>query len=414
MAARVSTRAAISLLALVAACGDRAPSSSQDDGPRISRIEDASAPALVIDTIARGLAVPWALAFAPDGRLFLTERAGRVRVIEGDSLRSDAWATFPVFADERELLPESGLMGIALSPDFATDGHVYVVGTFATGRGAGSSNGVARLWRRVLGALAPMSAVPFENRVYRLTDRGGKGEDATVLVGNLPANYYHAGSALAFGPDGMLYVSTGDALHPDATKSEGSLAGRILRYTPDGRIPRDNPSPDSPVFAGGLRNVQGLAWLHDSSLFAIDHGPSGMPQEGGRTGRDELNAIVPGAHYGWPESDERSRPPLALWDPAIAPAGLAAYSGSLFPWQGALLVSGLQGRSLRVLRMERDSARSSWRAAGEQLLLDGRYGRLRLVAVGPDGAVYVGTSNRDGRAAPGPDDDLVLRLRPRR
>jgi aldose sugar dehydrogenase len=367
----------VRLIALVAlfVCASSCEREASDPAPAIGNA--------TIDTIARGLEVPWALAFANDGRIFVTERAGRIRVIESGRLREAPWATVHVHATG-----EAGLMGIALAPDFATSRYVFVVGTF-----------------EVSGSLV--------NRVVRLTDVAGRGESASVIVDGIPAAQFHAGDAVAFGPDGMLYVATGDARQPGLAQRDASLAGKILRYRPDGTMPPDNPHPRSPVYAKGVRNVQGLAWdPATGALFATEHGPSGFPNEWFRHDRDELNAIRAGANYGWPSvagpsTDRRFVPPIVSWSsPGIAPSGIAFHSGSVY-------VAALKGQQLRRIRLVADSSSPArWRAESQEVLLDGTHGRLRAVAVGPDGMLYVMTSNRDGRAAPRSLDDLVLRIKP--
>jgi glucose/arabinose dehydrogenase len=343
-----------------------------------------------VETVATGLEVPWSLALTPDGRLFVTERAGRIRVVTGNSLDSQPWATLGVREEG-----EAGLMGLALAPDFATSGHVYVVGTFASDGG-------------------------LVNRVVRLTERNGRGENPTVIVDDIPAAQFHAGDALAFGPDGMMYVATGDARNPASAQAQGSLAGKILRYAPDGSIPPDNPVSGSPVWAQGLRNPQGLAWdPYTGQLFATDHGPSGFPNERFRTGHDELNAIARGGNHGWPVvagtgGGAEHIDPVVVWDPAIAPSGLAWYGSDAIPeWTGSLFAAALRGTGLRRVSVEQaPGTESGWRATAHEQLLDG-YGRLRAVYAAPDGALYVSTSNRDGRGSPAPNDDRILRLTPR-
>ena len=353
------------------------------------------------------------MAFTPDGRILATERTGRVRVIQNGALHAEPWATLAVFAVDTPWMPESGLLGIALAPDYADSRHVYLYGTFRKPSGRAGD-----LWRRLLAIVSPARASRFENRVYRFTDRGERGADSLLVIGGLPANALHAGGALAFGPDGMLYLTTGDTQHPASAPRVATLAGKVLRFRPDGGIPADNPVAGSPVFARGLRNSQGLAWEPvTGTLFAIEHGPTGMEPEGGRSGHDELNVIEPSAHYGWPDAIGRdtaggSRPPVRVWSAAIAPAGLTLYQGSERLWRGNLFVTGLTGVQLRRLVVEQVSAPSRWRVIYDEPLLTGRYGRLRAVAAAPDGSLYVGTSNRDGRGSPGPADDLLLRLVP--
>ena len=344
------------------------------------------ATAVQLDTVASGLEVPWALAVASSDRLFVTERAGRIRLVDHGVLRPQAWASVAVADDG-----ECGLMGIALAPDYARSRQVYVV---ATVRAAGG----------------------LVNRVLRFTDDGATGRDPRTVVDGIPAAPLHAGDAIAFGPDGALYVATGDAREPARAADERSLAGKILRYTRDGTVPADNPGGASPVYALGLRNGQGLAWNPEGTLFATEHGPSGFSNERMRSGHDEINVIVPGGNYGWPAAvgaaHERGLlDPLVSWTPAIAPSGLAVYTGAEFPdWRGDLFVGALAGGQLRRLHLERLAA--GWRVAGETTIVTGT-GRVRAVAMGPDGFLYFTTSNRDGRGAPRPGDDHVFRLRKR-
>lgn len=285
-------------------------------------------------------------------------------------------------------------MGIAVAPDFAATRHVFVSATVAdSGR--------------------------LVNRVIRFTDSSGVGTAPTVIVDGIPAAEFHAGDAVAFGPDGMLYVATGDARSPKLASDSRSLAGKILRYSRDGSIPADNPTPGSPVYAAGLRNVQGLAWDPETrQLFATEHGPSGFPNERFRRNNDELNAIRAGGNYGWPSDVGASRDrglidPIVTWNPRIAPSGLALYSGPVAAWRGSLFVGALAGEHLRRVAVVRDaSSEAGWRVVLEMLLFP-ELGRIRAVAMGPDGSLYFTTSNRDGRGIPRAGDDHVYRLRPR-
>ncbi len=345
-----------------------------------------------LDTIATGLEVPWALAFAHDGRVFVTERAGRIRVLERGRLRAAPWATLPVVTPADS---GAGLLGLALAPDFARSGALFVAGSFP-GAKAGT----------------------LENRVYRLTDSAGIGVAPTVILDGLPSARAHAGSAVAFGPDGLLYVTAGDAFKPERAADPASLGGKILRLRADGGIPEDNPLRDSPVYALGLRNVQGLAWDPAShTLFAVDHGPSNWPWEGGRRDHDELNVVRPGSNYGWPEAigaagDRRYVDPIATWTPAIAPSGLAYYAGPDSAWRGSLLVGALKGQELRRIVLERQ-ADGGWRVAREEsLYAPNQLGRIRAVAIAPDGSIWFTTSQR--QAAGRPDDRIYRLTLPRR
>jgi glucose/arabinose dehydrogenase len=349
-------------------------------------------PGVALDTVASGLQLPWDLAFAPDGRIFVTERAGRIRVIQDGALRPEPWATLAV-----ERRSEMGLMGIALSPDFAQTGHVFVAGAFAVGD------------KRA------------EVRVVRLTERGGRGVEPRVILDGIPATRYHAGAALRFGPDGMLYLTTGDATRPGLSQDTASLAGKVLRMRPDGGIPADNPVAGSYLYALGVRNPQGLAWHPETGdLFAPDHGPSGLPREWFRRGRDELNVIIPRGNYGWPDAagdqggGEFVRP-LVEWTPAIAPGAMAFYTGAEFPWRGNAFVAALKGRQLlRIVLQPAPGTRTGWRAVAAEPLFPGTVGRIRAVVMGPDGRLYLTTSNRDGRGDPAGTDDHLLRIIRRR
>lgn len=333
---------------------------------------------MAYETIATGLAVPWGIAFAPDGRVFVTERPGRIRTIVNGQLQQEPWATVDVIA-----AGESGLMGIALSPDFERDRHVYVVATY-------------------------LEKSTLFNHVLRFKDVNGRASALQVLIDSIPAAEFHAGDAIAFGPDGMLYIATGDAGKPGDAADLKSLAGKILRYTPEGGIPADNPYPGSPLYALGIRNSQGLAWHPETKdLLAIDHGPSGFPNERFRRNNDELNVIIRGGNYGWPEEagmsdDPDLIAPISVWNPGIAPGGLAI-------WQGSAFVGGLRGQQLRQLTLARSG--NGYRVTEERALFKEELGRIRAVVAGPDGHLYFATSNWDGRGDPREGDDRILRLR---
>ncbi len=319
-----------------------------------------------VDVVATGLEVPWALAFAPDGRLFVTERPGRLRLVKDGRLEPEPLAVLPVAS-----VGEGGLMGLALHPAFTETGHLFVCYTVEKG-----------------GRLV--------NRVVRLTLRGARVEADRVLVDDIPGAPIHDGCRVKFGPDGRLYVTTGDAAEPRLAQRRDSLAGKILRLNPDGSVPDDNPFPGSPVFSLGHRNPQGLTWDPSGRLFAAEHGPSG---------HDEINHILPGRNYGWPEVRGRGNdsryvePLLESGQETWAPSGIAFLGDDLF-------VAALRG--WRLLRVTLAPDRGA--VVHVSALLSGTYGRLRDVLVGPDGALYVTTSNRDGRGWPAPDDDRILRV----
>jgi len=319
-----------------------------------------------VDVIASGLEAPWALAFGPGGDLFVTERPGRIRVIRGGRLVPEPLATLNVAA-----VGEGGLMGLAIDPAFAANRFLYVCYTAGSG-----------------GRLV--------NRLARLTLLDGKAGAERVLLDGIPGAEQRDGCRLKFGPDGRLYATTGDAAMPELAQRLDSVAGKILRLAADGSIPPDNPFTNSPVYAIGLRNPQGLAWDGAGRMLAADlvTGP-----------HDEINEIVSGGNYGWPAAsgmarDPRYRDPLiesggAIWKPS----GIAVRGDTLY-------VAALLGRQLVRIRLTPDAA------VPLPSQLEGAWGRLRDVVVGPDGALYVATSNRDGRGAPDPADDRILRVWP--
>lgn len=342
----------------------------------------ASPPRLNVATIVGGLDTPWALAFAPDGRLFVSERPGRIRVVKDGQLQPEAWLTLDVVESG-----ESGLLGLALDPNFAQNRYVYVAYT----------------------------AARFQNRLVRLREDPATGKgvfDRVLLEGALGANN-HDGGRVRFGPDGKLYWTMGDAQNPSLAQDTASLNGKILRLNSDGSVPADNPFPGSYVYSLGHRNPQGLAWQPGTGrLYATEHGPSGGagPEQGG--GRDEVNLIEAGANYGWPLiTGDQGR--SGLVSPVLHSGTQATWApgGATFvtrgPWAGSLLFVGLRGQSLYRVVLDPANPRA---VASFEGLLQGQYGRLRDVVEGPDGAIYLTTSNRDGRGSPAAADDRVLRL----
>jgi glucose/arabinose dehydrogenase len=341
-----------------------------------------SGQSVIVETLAAGLAVPWALAWAPDGRLFLTERGGQIRVLEHGTLQAEPVATLPASRGTSE----GGLMGLALAPDFAASGALYVYYTYD----------------------APGGGV--RNRVSRLRVEGGTAQDEAIVLDNIPGGGVHDGGVIAFGADGKLYVGTGDAARRDLAQDRASPAGKVLRLNADGTAPADNPIPGSSVYSLGHRNVQGLAWHpRTGQLYAAEHGPTG---ENGWCCHDEVNRIVPGANYGWPLVAGAAGDPRFV-DPVVEsgtgtwpPGGLAFAAAS--PWAGDLFLATLRGGQLWRFVLTPDGEGVADRAQ----LIAGEYGRLRALARGPDGALYVATSNRDGRGRPEPGDDRLLRLTP--
>ena len=342
----------------------------------------AQTPALSTEAVLRGLEAPWAIDFAPDGRIFLSERPGRIRIARDGQLQTAPWMTLEV-AD----VSEAGLLGLALDPQFAQNRFVYVAYTYrsATGR--------------------------LVNRLVRLRDdpATGRGTLDRVLMDEVAGAPNHDGGRVRFGPDGRLYWTMGDAQQQDLAQDRASPNGKILRLNADGTIPGDNPLPNSPVYSVGHRNPQGLSWQPGTRrLYATEHGPSG----GQGCCRDEVNYIEPGSNYGWPviTGDERRDgmlPPVIHSGTSLtwAPGGAAFVSRG--PWAGSLVFTGLRGQALYRVVLDPNDPR---KVVNFETLFERQFGRLRDVVEGPDGALYILTSNRDRRGSPAPDDDRVIRL----
>ena len=328
--------------------------------------------------IATNLEIPWALAFAEDGRLFVTERPGRLRIIEDGRLLDEPAVTLPdVFTDG-----EAGLLGVALDPDFTQNRFVYL---FYTATRAGRD---------------PV------NRIVRFFEANNTLVDAVTILDDIPASRLHDGGRIRFGADGYLYATTGDALDPTSAQDLGVLTGKILRIARDGTTPGDNPFA-SQVYSFGHRNPQGIAWHPVSGdLWASEHG---------QVGNDEINRIEPGANYGWPtiegvETMAGMRTPVLFFTPSVAPSGASFYTGTAFPsFRNDLFVATLRGSHLRRVTFSPTDPRV---VTSNERLVEDRFGRLRDVVTGPDGALYFCTSNRDGRGTSSPDDDRVIRLVP--
>ncbi len=375
----------------------------------VSTVDSAAWRAVAVDTVATGLEVPWAIAFASDGRAFVTERTGRIRSIDAHGQLADTpWATIEAYALAESINPETGLMGLAL--DTAPDGSdvVYTAVVQHRGTQVGGDGFVGRIVRRVLYAVGPQRVSPFVTRVLRW-ERGSDGQvTSSILVDDIPTSHYHAGGGLLRLGD-TLFLGTGDGTWPNYAARADAAPGKILRIglrgADAGRLR---------IEASGFRNVQGIAQLPDGQLLAIEHGPTGMTQERGRAGNDELNVIRRGASYGWPEVSGADRAtgvtmPAVLWPLAIAPSGLALLPAAPGDTAVTALVSALRS-GVWVVDLVRSG--DGW-VARQVSLLSGlpSSGRIRAVAAAPDGTIWVTTSNRDGRGGPRAGDDRILRLR---
>ncbi len=338
-----------------------------------------------VETVIGNLEVVWSIVWAPDGRMIFTERPGRVRVFENGKLRPEPLFTVP----DVEPRGESGLMSIALHPQFVSNHLLYLSYAY-------SANGQ-------------------QVRVVRYRETPSGFADRKVIIENIPAAQFHAGCRLRFGPDGKLYITTGDATERELAQKLDSIAGKILRLNDDGTIPPDNPfvgqaNARPEIWAYGSRNSQGIDFQPGTDLlFETEHGPSGFDGPGGG---DEVNIIERGKNYGWPVIHHRAtqagmESPLLEYTPACAPASGTFYRGSQFPqFKGNFFFGCLAGT--RIIRVTLDGRR----VVSQEDLLKGKYGRIRDIAEGPDGYIYFSTSNRDGRGTPASDDDRILRLVP--
>ena len=336
------------------------------------------------ETVAGGFDAIWELAWGPGGQLWVTERPGGIWRVEPATGRKTKVGNVAV--DEAG---EGGLMGMAFHPDFAANPWIYVAHTYSGGG-------------------------DVRNRVVRLRYADGALGQPQVLVDNIPGSAIHNGSRVVVGPDRLLYVTTGDAADGSRAQDRSSLAGKILRLTLDGAPAPGNPFGTA-VYSLGHRNPQGLVFAPSGVLYESEHGPSD---------NDEVNIIQPGRNYGWPDvhgkcdgdagRDERAFcqansvvEPLTTWTPTIAPAGIDYYDSERIPgWRGSLLLTSLKGSALYRLTLSPDGRSIT----SVEVLFDGRFGRLRDVLVAPDGAVYVGTSNRDGRGNPSAGDDRIVKI----
>ena len=341
----------------------------------------------VTQTVASGFDTIWSMVWAPDGAIWITERPGTISRVDPSSGTITRVGQIAVSE-----IGEGGLMGMALHPDFPTQPWVYVSHTF-------SAAGAVR------------------NRLIRMRYNGTTLGTPETLLDNIPGSSIHNGSRLVIGPDRLLYITTGDASAAESAQNRTLLSGKILRLTLEGAPAPGNPFGTA-VYSFGHRNPQGLVFSPSGALYEAEHGPND---------NDEVNRLQVAGNYGWPDvrgmcdGDAGSAEipfcqansviePLRTWTPTIAPSGLAYYDATRIPgWRGSLLLTTLKGAALHRLTLSADG-RS---VARTETLFAGQFGRLRDVLVAPDGAVYIATSNRDGRGSPQADDDRIIRILPR-
>jgi glucose/arabinose dehydrogenase len=339
---------------------------TKDGTPLLPAKEELPREALSV--VATDLDIPWDIAFV-DGGMLITERSGHVQLIRDDGTRKE------ISVEGVRERGEGGLLGMTLHPNFEQNRYAYLYMSSPSGDGT-------------------------TNRVIRYRYQDETLTEDRVIIDGIPGAIYHDGGRMEFGPDDLLYVTTGDATEPAIAQDRDSLGGKILRLNDDGSTPTGNPFGTA-VYSYGHRNPQGLAWDARGRLWSTEHGRSGI-----RSGLDEINLITAGANYGWPaiEGDATSegmQVPVRhsgardTW----APASLVYHDGSLY-------FGGLRGEALyeAVLEGERvTEVREHFKDA---------YGRIRTVRMSPDGYLYMTTSNRDGRGSAGPEDDRIIRIDP--
>lgn len=361
------------------------------------------APSYDLESVANGLYVPWSIVFTNPTRALISERNGSIRVMEN-------WVLFdePLYIfDEIDSTGEEGLMGLALDPDYTNNGYVYACLAYP------KDDKIVDRVVRLTDPAAEVARSGIEPVFVSVYNNGNL--EPTTIIDNIPAARFHAGCELGFGPDGKLYITTGDATDKHIAQDLDSLGGKILRINSDGSIPEDNPFPNSPIWSLGHRNPQGIDWHPvTDQLVATEHGPSVFD---GPAGGDEINLIEAGANFGWPlVSHEKSQAglvdPLLVFTPAIAPGSGAFYSGEMFPeFENDYFVGMLKGEGiLRVVFS--DTENEELDVAFYQKLPGIDVGRVREITQAPDGSIYFTSSNRDGRGELRDGDDSIYRLTP--
>lgn len=325
-----------------------------------------------IRTIAQNLDVPWAIDIAVDNRIFFTEKPGRLGMIHANG----TLASEPVVNIHTEDIGEAGLMGLALHPNFTQNHLMYVYHTYAKNGG-------------------------LYNKVLMLTEKNNKIVNSKIILDGIPASDSNNGGRIKFGPDGKLYVSTGDSETPELAQNTNSLAGKLLRLNDDGTIPDDNPIPESPVYSYGHRDIQGFAWHPiTKKLYASEHGPAG---------NDEVNIIEPGSNYGWPievcnhstsSAPIRFETPEYCFNPEIAPSGLTIAASNKLGYQNDILFTTLRGSHLHHIDLE---------TRIQDNVLVG-YGRLSDIVEAHDGSLYVLTTNKNAIGIGNANDDHILQI----
>jgi glucose/arabinose dehydrogenase len=317
-------------------------------------------------TVISGLDIPWEIQWGPDDHIWTTERFGRVSRINPET--GEQTVILDISAQVTQS-GESGLLGMVLHPDFEDSPFVYMAYTYSDGP-------------------------DILERIVRYEYTGTILYDEVILLDNIRGSHNHDGCRLIISPDYKLFITTGDALVPNASQNINDLSGKVLRINLDGTIPSDNPYPGNPVWSIGHRNAQGLYLADNGILYSSEHGPSTD---------DELNIIEKGENYGWPEvhgycdqswemdfcNANDVTEPLAAWTPTVAASDIILYDHPSIPeWQGSILMTTLKNK--RIYELELDA--SGMNVTGQNQFFTNLWGRLRDICVGPDGAIYLATN----------------------
>ncbi len=333
-----------------------------------------------VEIVADNLTIPWGIDWLPDGTALFTERNGNLRIIQHGILLQEPLLSLSVGG------VEGGMLGVVVDPKYSENNYIYLYYTYN-------------------------EFLTTKNKLVRYQFSDGTLIEDKILIDGIPGGPFHDGGRIQFGPDGKLYIATGDAGLSNISQDLNSLGGKILRINSDGTIPDNNPWKNSPVYSLGHRNPQGMDWDKSGNLFVTEHGPSGLRG----VAHDEINKIIAGANYGWPdiigdeEKENMLKPILHSGDDTWAPSGSEFYYEDKIPqWKGKYFVATLRGSHLHMVEfdLENNSVTS------HEKLFQGEFGRLRDVQTGPDGFLYILTSNQDGRGSPKTNDDKILRVVP--